>query len=66
MLSIRQIPAPHRIGKAWESLATHCVQGHEYTPENTYRRPEGARRCRTCDRLRALPRMRAVRARGVN
>ena len=28
---------------------THCPQGHEYTPENTYVLPkQGARRCRTC------------------
>lgn len=25
-----------------------CPQGHEYTPENTYRRANGDRRCRTC------------------
>ena len=29
---------------------THCPQGHEYTPENTYRRPSGKRRCRICGR----------------
>lgn len=27
---------------------THCPQGHEYTPENTYTRPNGKRECRTC------------------
>ncbi len=27
---------------------THCPLGHEYTPENTYFRPEGSRQCRTC------------------
>lgn len=26
---------------------THCIHGHEFTPENTIRR-EGRRRCRTC------------------
>ena len=30
------------------SLKTHCPQGHEYTPENTYVRPNGQRACRTC------------------
>jgi hypothetical protein len=27
---------------------THCAQGHEYTPENTYLRPSGGRHCRAC------------------
>jgi hypothetical protein len=27
---------------------THCPQGHEYTPENTYVQPKGSRACRTC------------------
>ena len=27
---------------------THCIHGHEYTPENTYRRPRGVRECRAC------------------
>lgn len=26
----------------------HCPKGHEYTVENTYRRSDGSRRCRTC------------------
>lgn len=46
--------------------ATHCQQGHEMTPENTYlqppskTRPGGRRRCRTCRRAqRRLDRQRA-------
>lgn len=31
-----------------KSRATHCVQGHEFTPENTIIRTNGTRRCRTC------------------
>jgi hypothetical protein len=27
---------------------THCKYGHEFTPENTYIRPEGRRECRVC------------------
>lgn len=32
---------------------THCSRGHEFTPENTYRRPgHNIRTCRTCQRER--------------
>jgi len=27
---------------------THCIHGHEFTPENTYIRTNGNRACRTC------------------
>lgn len=38
----------HHAGK------THCSKGHEFTPENTYVRPNGkGRSCRTCKRERA-------------
>jgi hypothetical protein len=36
-----------------QRLATHCVNGHEYTPENTGRRRDGRRRCKTCVTLAA-------------
>jgi hypothetical protein len=29
---------------------THCSQGHEYSPENTYSRKDGGRNCRACRR----------------
>lgn len=29
---------------------TICANGHEFTPENTYLRPNGGRKCRTCVR----------------
>lgn len=32
---------------------THCNQGHEFTPENTYIHKNGNRACRECNRLRA-------------
>lgn len=35
---------------AINSRKTHCVHGHEYTPENTYVKPTGWRECRTCKR----------------
>jgi hypothetical protein len=27
---------------------THCINGHEFTPDNTYLRPTGGRACRRC------------------
>lgn len=32
---------------------THCIHGHKYTQANTYRRPDGRRMCRECNRIRA-------------
>ncbi len=36
--------------------ATHCINGHEFTPENTYIRTTGvaSRGCRACNRAAAL------------
>jgi hypothetical protein len=38
------------------ALRSHCINGHEFTPENTYLRParprQGARDCRACIRER--------------
>lgn len=31
---------------------TRCKRGHEFTPENTYIRPEGRRMCRICMKFR--------------
>jgi hypothetical protein len=43
--------APHPGGMSWRRLATtHCVNGHEFTPENTLLREEGWRNCRECNR----------------
>lgn len=36
--------SPH----ARNARKTHCVHGHEFTPENTRLDARGARRCRTC------------------
>lgn len=35
-------------GLSSQERKTHCIHGHAYTPENTYRYPSGARECRTC------------------
>lgn len=52
-------PVTHRVnmmrgrGVGSENAAkTHCVNGHEYTPENTYVGSNGWRQCRTCNRER--------------
>lgn len=39
---------------------THCIHGHEFSPENTYLRPgsQGARQCRKCN-SEAVKRMKA-------
>lgn len=37
---------------AANAAKTHCIRGHEFTPENTNVGPSGARRCRTCSALR--------------
>lgn len=33
---------------AHKARQTHCIYGHEFTPENTYRFPDGRRSCRIC------------------
>lgn len=37
-----------------DAYKTHCIRGHEYTPENTYLRTggNGKRECKTCHRDR--------------
>jgi hypothetical protein len=35
---------------ARRAAQTCCVNGHEFTPENTYRQPDGTRTCRACRR----------------
>lgn len=36
----------------WSAEVTHCPQGHEYTPENTYTTKKGSRHCIACSRQR--------------
>lgn len=44
-------------------LKTHCVAGHEFTPENIYRHGR-VRHCRACVRLRSLARIDRLRSQG--
>lgn len=39
---------------------THCKNGHEFTPENTFIRPNGCRACRACAAERARRARRAA------
>lgn len=59
---LSRITIETRQGTAWAGQATHCVNGHPFDDANTYRRSDfGWRRCRACDRERAVERMRAKR-----
>jgi hypothetical protein len=40
------------------SRKTHCIRGHEFTPENIYRRAGGGRRCKRCQQERNSARCR--------
>lgn len=46
---------------------THCVHGHEMTPENTYTRPSrpGTRECKECKAIESSLRYQAKKAAGL-
>ena len=44
---------------AKRATQTHCVNGHEFTPENTKIRKNGTRLCRACVRIRDAKRYRS-------
>lgn len=50
---------------ASKAAQTHCIWGHEFTPENTRVRKNGTRNCRVCDRTSSLLRVRPSRAKVV-
>ena len=37
---------------AQRAVQTHCMRGHQFTPENTHRDRNNTRKCRTCVRER--------------
>lgn len=47
-------------GNHHNAAKTHCIAGHEFTPENTRVRG-GTRKCRTCDRERATNKRRRLK-----
>jgi hypothetical protein len=50
-------------GRSADRTVTHCKRGHEYTPENTIRKPSQPNKkdCRTCHNQRAKERYRQGR-----
>jgi len=64
----RTFHTDRRVGVAGKELATHCSNGHEWTPENTRIRrrtlrgkPHKSRACRACERDRDAARWKATR-----
>lgn len=51
--------------RRWFARITHCVRGHEYTPENTYT-GRGRRECRACNREKQRERKSALKNRLVD
>lgn len=47
------------VGQGWGAAKTHCVNGHEFTPENTHLSRRG-RNCRECHRVRERERWRRL------
>jgi hypothetical protein len=47
-------------GRNHNRRKTHCINGHEFTPENTWLGKSSGRNCRTCHRTRERDRARRV------
>ena len=39
-------------GRHWQQQKTHCIESHEYSPDNTYIDKHGHRHCKQCNRER--------------
>lgn len=66
--SYRPRRTDRRVGAHDKELATHCSNGHEWTPENTHIRrrtlrgkPHTSRVCKACERDRSAARAKARR-----
>ena len=52
------------INRARAEALTQCVNGHEYTEDNTLFNPDGSRYCRTCKRISNQVQYQGRKARG--
>ena len=67
-------PVTHKVNvlrgtspSAAHARKTHCINGHEFTPENTYNRPDKpwTRACRACLNRRASEKRKRLVGRGI-
>ena len=58
-----RIPWHKRKGEGRCVMQTHCIRGHEKTPQNTFRVPGKGVACRTCRNMSARDSKRRARAR---
>lgn len=52
--NMRDAARKGRLDVSGSAKRTHCKRGHVFTLENTYRNPKGHRRCRACQRAKAI------------
>jgi hypothetical protein len=64
--NMRDAAKKRRVCTIGKSRLTHCIRGHEFTPDNTRIRPNGHRRCKTCDDLRDSIRGRKAASARIN
>ncbi len=66
MTVVENIRADHPdLWGKYQREKTHCLKGHEFTPENTYIHPNGTRHCKPCQLIRARDSKRRKKAREV-
>lgn len=49
---LRAVTGRENMRNSEQALKTRCKHGHEFTPSNTFRRPNGTRECVTCKRAK--------------
>lgn len=52
---LEPVTTRENVQRGFRLTVTHCANGHEWTPENTYITSRGQRWCRGCDRDRSDP-----------